>query len=125
MKLIASVLCVALLAGCATRPNTLYVPIVDTAIGDQSKLESSIAECRVFAYGIVSQRGNDAAAAAVIGTALGVGLGAMFGLRGSALYAGGLTTGLVGGARNLEHSMDSEAQIIQRCLVNRGYSVLK
>jgi hypothetical protein len=125
MKIIASLVCVALLAGCATRPNTLYVPIIDTAIGDQSKLEASIAECRTFASGIVAQRGNDAAVAAIIGTALGIGLGAMFGLRGSAMYAGGLTTGLAGGARNLENSADSEAQIIQRCLANRGFAVLK
>ena len=124
-RALALITAAALLAGCATPPNSLYVPIVDHSIGDQAKLEASISECRSYAAGIVAQRGNDAAAAALIGTALGIGLGAMFGLRGSAMYAGGLTTGLVSGARNAEHSMDSEAQVIQRCLANRGYSVLK
>jgi hypothetical protein len=126
MKRAVTLLCAAaLLASCATRPNSLYVPIVDPAIGDQAKLEAAIAECRSYAAGIVAQRDSDTAAAAFVGAALGIGLGAMFGLRGSAMYAGGLTSGLVGGANAAERGAAGEAQVIQRCLANRGYSVLK
>ena len=122
---VALITAAALLAGCATRPNTLYVPIIDPAIGDQAKLEAAIAECRSYAAGIVAQRDGNAAAAAIVGAALGIGLGAMFGLRGSAMYAGGITSGLVGGGAAAERGANDEAQVIQRCLANRGFAVLK
>ena len=121
MKFIASIVAVALLAGCATTAQ-VYSPIVDPSIGDMSKLPAALSECRDLAEQI--RQADRAAGGAVVGAVLGLAVGAMFGLRGQNLAALSGSTALVSGVRSAEYAGLSQEQVIQRCLANRGFAVL-
>jgi uncharacterized protein YcfJ len=122
MKMIASLVCVALLSGCASTAQ-VYQPIVDPAVGDMSKLPAALVECRDLAEQI--RQGDNAAGGAVVGAVLGLAVGAMFGLRGQNLAALTGSTALLSGVRSAEYSGLSQEQVIARCLTNRGFAVLR
>ena len=121
-RTVCTLIAVALLAGCASTAQ-VYQPIVDPAIGDQSQLPAALAECRALAEQ-VNQPGT-AAAGAIAGAVFGMALGAILGARGQTLaqIAGG--TALIGGTQTAGYAGLSQMQIIQRCLANRGFAVLR
>ena len=121
-RAIASLCAAALLAGCATTAQ-VYQPIIDPAFGDPAKLPDAMAECRSLAEQI--QQADRTAGGAVVGAVLGIVVGAMFGLRGQNLAALAGSTALVSGVRSAEYAGLSQQQVIERCLTNRGFAVLR
>lgn len=109
----------ALLAGCASAPmGTSYVPVVDLQGKDQAKYSQDLAECQ----GLARQRDN-AAQMAVAGAIAGALLGAVLAPREyrHSLVNRGALIGAAGGAGN---AVETQQDIIKRCLAGRGYSVL-
>lgn len=120
-RLIAAALAASILAGCASTAR-VYSPVIDPRIGDQGAYSAALAECRTLAEQV--GQANTAAAGAVAGAILAGAIGAMFGARGQLLAqiagAGAITSGVsAAGYAGL-----TQQQIVQRCLTNRGYSVL-
>lgn len=110
-----------LLAGCASTAQ-VYQPIVDPKFGDQAALPAALAECRELAEQV--QQGNRAAAGAVAGALLSAAIGAALGARGQSLAQIAGSGAIVGGASSAGYAGLTQQQVIQRCLTNRGYSVL-
>lgn len=105
-----------LLAGCATR-----APVIDTKGVDMGKYTEDLQECQYFAspYGA----GSSAAAGAGAGALFGALLGAAIGGR-SAVGLGariGAVEGLGGGA---VAGVAKQTQIVNNCMMGRGYRVL-
>jgi uncharacterized protein YcfJ len=117
MKATASLLILALLAGCATS-GANYVPVIDTKGKNMSELQQNLMECQQFA----KQRA-DAAQGAVVGAVLG-------GLFLAALAGGGQRNyaarqgAIVGGVSGAAGANESQEVIIKRCMAGRGYNVL-
>lgn len=117
----ACLLACAYLAGCASAPLQ-FEPIIDPKIGDAEAYPAALHECRALAQQV--DRGAAAAGGAIAGALIGVAIGAMFGLRGSNLAGLAGTGALTSGLRQSEYAGMTQAQIVSRCLGNRGYAVL-
>ena len=121
---LASILIVALLGGCATRPSgEHYRPIVDLKGADATRYEADLSECQAYARqvaGAAEQAAAGALAGAVFGTLLAAAAGRGYSRNQHA--AVGAVTGAAAGA--VEGERDQRA-IITRCLSGRGYSVLR
>ena len=121
-KLPASILAIAMLAGCATVPTT-YAPVIDMqTVSDTSQYNSDLAACQQYANQIDAARG--AAAGAVLGAVIGVGVGLLFGLRGQALAQVAGVGALSGGVNVAAEAGRTIMQIVQSCMSGRGYKVL-
>lgn len=123
-KVIASVVALSILAGCASTQGmgAAYRPIVDTKDTDLSALERDTAECQAYA-----RQTADAATAGAAGAVAGALLGALFmaaaggrGFRNEGAAVGALSGGL-GAAGKAE---TDQRTLISRCLAGRGYRVL-
>lgn len=118
---VKNAICVTLalaLTACATQPRgAKYIPIIDGRDVDYSRYAVDLQECQQYA----AQR--DPMQAAMAGALIGALLGAALAPRGhkndTAGYGGSIGA-LSGGGRAIETQED----IIKRCLVGRGYSVL-
>lgn len=115
--------------GCATgggRPGrgvgADYTPIVDTKNVNQETLNTDIAECRVYANQISPI--DNAAGAAVAGAIfLGV-LSAAVGGRSQMNRYNAVGGAIGAGAGAAAGSLAAQQNIIRRCLMGRGYTVL-
>lgn len=120
----ASLLILALLGACATRPmGENYRPIVDLKGADTPRYESDLNDCQAYARqtaGATEQAATGALAGAIFGTLLAAAAGRGYSRNQHA--AVGAVVGAAGGA--VEGERDQRA-IIVRCLSGRGYNVLK
>ena len=122
MKTTAVVLAVAMLAGCATVPTT-YTPVIDMQrVSDPAQYSTDLYQCQQYANQIDAAR--SAAAGAVLGAVIGVGVGLLFGLRGQALAQVAGVGALSGGVNVAAEAGRSIVQIVNNCMVGRGYAVL-
>ena len=122
MKTTATILAIAMLAGCATVPTT-YTPVIDMqTVSDQAQYYQDLVQCQQYANQIDAARG--AAAGAVLGAVIGVGVGLLFGLRGQALAQVAGAGALSGGVNVAAEAGRSIVQIVNNCMVGRGYAVL-
>ena len=121
-KLIATTTAAAfMLAGCASTAQ-VYCPVIDPAIGDQAAYPAALAECRALAEQV--RQGNTAAAGAVAGALLATAVGAILGARGRTLAQIAGASAITSGTAAAGYAGMTQQQVIQRCLINRGYSVL-
>jgi hypothetical protein len=120
-RTIATLIIASLAAGCASVPRD-YRPIIDPKFGDMAAYESNLSDCKSFAGQI--DAGNSAAAGAIAGAVVGVALGALFGLRGRNLTQLGVAGAAIHGTRSAEYAGMTQVQIVQRCMIGRGYQVL-
>jgi hypothetical protein len=104
------------LAGCAS-----YQPVVDTKGVDMNVYQVDLKECQAYAEQV--NVGGQATAGAGAGALMGALLGAAIGGRGAAGYGAkiGAAEGVGIGAA---HGASSQVQVIQKCMVGRGYKVL-
>ena len=109
------------LAGCASTAQ-VYSPVIDPAIGDQAAYPAALAECRALAEQV--RQGNTAAAGAVAGALLATAVGAILGARGRTLAQIAGASAVTSGTAAAGYAGLTQQQIVQRCLTNRGYSVL-
>jgi uncharacterized protein YcfJ len=96
------------LGGCAVAPTTPSVLVLPGSQKAPAQFQADAAACRDQAYALVAPQvdaaNNQAAASAVIGTAIGAGIGALFGSGGGYYYnnnaavAWGAGTGLLFGS---------------------------
>lgn len=122
-RLFIAAIAACTIAGCATQGYTDmgYQPVVDLKPG-QTHYQQDLSECSQYAQ----QRGGaqqGAVGGAVAGAIVGGLLGALFGdsrLAGQMAVVGAVTTA-PGAAAQAE---GTQRDIIRRCLVGRGYSVL-
>lgn len=123
-KFTATMICIALLAGCATGPTGAnYRPIVDLKNSNPSKYEIDLRECQAYAAqsaGAAEQAMAGAAAGALFGALLAAAAGGGYSRDQNAKV--GAVVGMAGGAVEGEREQRS---IINRCLHGRGYTVLK
>ena len=108
------------LTGCATTSGADFRPLVDRP---SAMFEQNLAECQAYAHSTAST-GSTAAAGAIVGALLGVGLLALSGGRGgfgNEMAAFGAVTGGLGAASAAHESKES---VIRNCLRGRGESVL-
>jgi outer membrane lipoprotein SlyB len=114
------VLCIAIFAsGCAHR----YEPIVDfKGRTDQEAYKADLGECRQFAERVSPV--DSGVEAAVAGALLGALAGRVVGGRGNVGYGAkvGALTGSVGGTAA---AANAQIDIIRRCLIGRGWAVLR
>ena len=118
----ATLAAAALLAGCATVDR--YQPIVDVHPGDRVAYERDLAECRNLARQLPDPM-HAAIAGALIGAALGAALGHAGGFDGAgrqALAGTGAVAGSVAGGAEGHQSIQD---VVRRCLVGRGWRVLR
>lgn len=117
MKKYLILLLVSFLAvGCAS-----YRPIVDMKGVDQAQYEKDLSECQQYAEQV--DVGGDTATTGAVGVGVGGAIGAVSGGRrgfGVGAAIGGIT-GVTSGA---SHAGSSQKQVINRCLIGRGYRVL-
>ena len=119
MKAIATIVAVAMLAGCATAPRGAgYVPLVDMQGKNPAQFDRDVAECQVYA-----RKTLDAMSGALAG-AIAVGLLAAIlsprGYRNDGARTGAIVGGVAGGAS----ANDTQESVIKRCMVGRGWNVL-
>ena len=119
-----TVLCVAvIISGCA---STTYRPIVDMKNVKRLVYEADLIECKEYAERVNPY--SDGALGAVVGTVAGLtgfGVSKSVGLGGISLTQAGVigaTSGLAyGGAKGVWSQYD----VVDTCLVGRGYKLLK
>lgn len=131
IKLLASSVAAALLAGCATGGSIApgggfgsdYVPVVDMQGVEPTKFDSDLEDCRRYARSI--DVGRSALAGAAGAAAFGAILAAALGGRRAdslALARSGLFTGAVEGTAA---AGGKQQNILLNCLVGRGYRPLE
>ena len=118
-KNILSLFLIALILSSCAGAN--YRPIVDNKGVDLNKYEADLKECQAYA-----QQAMGAGEGAAIGGAAGAGLGAILGAIAGASKMrsagiGGVTGVVAGGA----HGEKGQHEVINRCLIGRGYKVLQ
>jgi hypothetical protein len=111
-----------LLMSCASS----YRPIVDMKGVDSARYEADLAECRAYAEEVspAGQAVAGAGIAAALGAALGAVAGAFSGNAGSGAAYGASIGGVTGTAAGGAGGVSQQRQVIDRCLIGRGYSVL-
>ncbi len=106
-----------ILSGCATAPRGAeYQPIVDVRSGQN--YEKDLQECQSFATKAASEAQSAAAGAVAAGL-----LGAFLAPRGYRNEVAGKAA-VLGAAGGAGEGMMTRENIIKKCLVGRGYSVL-
>ena len=104
-----------LAVGCAG-----YRPIVDMKGVDQAQYERDLSECQQYAEQV-----NVAGETATSG-AIGAGVGGAIGAVTSGRVGTGAAVGaIVGVASGGSHAASGQKQVINRCLIGRGYRVLR
>lgn len=121
MKTLLLVCAAAVLSvGCATNPKmgTTYEPVVDLKGLDPAKYQTDLGECQALA-----RQRDDAARNAVAGAVAGALLGAIIAPKS---YRQNLANrgALLGGLGAAGQTVETQQDIIKRCLHGRGYSVL-
>jgi hypothetical protein len=120
-RITAAIVAASLLAACASTAQ-VYSPVVDPRVGDMGAYPAALAECQQLAEQV--RQADTAAAGAIAGALLSLAIGAALGARGQGLAqiagAGAITSGTVAAG----YAGLTQQQIVQRCLTNRGYSVL-
>jgi len=108
------------LANCA---GSNYRPIVDTKGIDLAKYETDLSQCQEYAKQSLSA-GESAAIGAAGGAVVGAVLGAITGNRTNARTVGevGAVAGAIGAGSKGEQN---QRNIINKCLMGRGYKVLQ
>jgi len=111
------------LGGCAATTGANYRPIVDNKGVDLNRYEADLRECQNYATQTAGA-GESAAAGAVAGALLGAVLAGAAGKNYSRSSTArvGAVTGAVGAGAEGEKN---QRNIINRCLVGRGYRVLQ
>lgn len=116
----ALLLATLVLSGCATQGiGSNYQPLVDTK--DYTQYHKDLAECQTYA----SQH-----AGASDGAMVGIFIGAVVGLLANAVGGGGFRNelagvgALTGALQGAASNEGTQRDIIRRCLVGRGHSVL-
>ena len=106
-----------LLAGCAAN----YRPIVDPA-RSPANYEADLADCQRLAG-----QGAGAGTGAAAGAGLGFGLGFLMcsALGGRNCASVGTAVAIGGGAQGAAQGGGTEIQAVQRCMIRRGYAVLR
>lgn len=109
---------VILLTGCATSQ-----PVIDTKGADMSHYYTDLQECREYAPSASEEVGGGVLAGGAVGATLGAIAGAFSGNagRGAAIGAALMSVqGLAHGA-----GRQQKTQVVNNCLVGRGYKVLR
>jgi hypothetical protein len=124
-KTIAIALTALLVAGCAQS----YRPIVDLAPSQtRDRYEADLAQCRQLAEQLdpAKEAATGAIVLGVLGAALGAALGGVTHSRNTGMLAGvgGISGVFSGGAAGAGHGMGQQIQVINYCLIHRGYAVL-
>lgn len=121
MKDLLKFLSVIFLIASCSKTGAGYRPVVDTT---NPNFEKDLAECQKLAKDY-KDFGYDTAVKAGGATAIGAGVGQMFGGNtGSTLIGAGIGLGAAGVSKVLGHNEDRK-DIVIRCLSNRGYTILK
>jgi outer membrane lipoprotein SlyB len=111
------ILSALVLSACATS-GVSYRPIVDTRGVDTARYQVDLNECQQYAHNV---NATDSAAVGAVATAL---LGAFLAPRGYRSEAAGKAA-VLGGIGGAAQGVQTQEQIIKRCLAGRGYSVLQ
>lgn len=121
-RIIAAAVALALSACAAVQPPSSYVPIVDQRGVDGARFAQDVQECQAYAHQIDVERtaANNAVAGAIVMGILSAALGghtrANLGWAAAGAAAGAANGAAVAGM--------TQVQIIQRCMMGRGYNVL-
>lgn len=111
----------ALLAGCAGTPGqygTRYVPVVDLQGRDQARYQQDLAECQSL-----SEQRGDTAQQAIAGALAAALIGAVLAPSGYRNNVAGRSA-LLGAGAGAGSAIQTQQEIVKRCLGGRGYSVL-
>lgn len=114
---IVTTLIATMLAGCANTRGANYSPIVDMKDVNYVTYNVDLSECREYAAKVDPR--SRALAGAILGAALGAAL-APRGFRNDTAGYGAGVGAMSGGAQGI----NSQENIIRRCLAGRGYNVL-
>lgn len=132
-RLLGAILLAALCGGCATTvrqaPSTNY-SLIDPKGVDMGRYDQDYRDCAELANqtDVADRTASNAAAGAVVGAAFGAIIGAIFCGRYCAQQgaAWGAGTGVVQGAVSGNGSAVNEQQgALRRCLIGRGYNVIR
>lgn len=123
MKLVASIVGLAILTGCATS-GANYQPIIDIRPGQsQEQMFSDLQQCQMFAQRKASEA--QAAVAGAIGSAvLGIAIGAALGGNSSINTKLGGASAIMGGVSAAGAASESRQAVVMRCMAGRGWNVL-
>ncbi len=121
MKRLTAIITALALTACASVPTT-YRPIIDTQGVNPAQYEQDVAECQQFARQIDAEKAT--AANAVAGAIFATALGALLGLRGRNLAQVAAAGAVVQGTHGAAYANMTQAQIINQCMLGRGYKVL-
>lgn len=129
MKRIVTILCVSALAGCVQEPLTEYRPIVDPAKSSPAKFERDLAACRNVGLSAEAEykkrQEQQMAQNMMAGILLGAVAGAAIGDSGNYAAAGaayGAGAGIA--ATDTELAQGGPRRIIDRCMADRGHTIL-
>lgn len=124
IRSVAIIAVAGMLFGCARN----YEPIVDHAgISDEAKYQSDLEDCRQYAEQ-VDPAGEAVAGllvGAVLGVALGAATGAILGDAGTGAALGASIGGISGGSSGAGNGLRGQVAVVDRCLLGRGYRVLR
>lgn len=101
--------------------TTNYQPVVDPAKCKNCNYQQDLDQCREIASTNTNYTGNTLTSAAG-GAAIGAAFGAILGLDVGTMAGAGAAGGAIGGLGN---EMLTVNQMIARCMMGRGYSVLR
>ncbi len=116
-----SALGAALLAACA---GADVRPIVDMKGVNEARYEKDLAECQDYAKQ-ASGMGGTAAKGAGAGAIVGALLGLVTGGNATEIAQAAGAGAVIGGAGGAYQGNESQEAIVKKCLVGRGYKVLK
>ena len=114
MDHIRTLICCALISGCAANPD----PIIDMQGVDPVRYERDLAECKTYKDQIRTETG--AAKGAAGGAAVGGAIGA---ITGDAAKGAGVGA-VAGGAKSVQLNEREKQQVVKNCMRGRGYRVL-
>ena len=142
MRALAPLTLVLFLGACAITPQinlTEYSPVIDLEGMDQGKYVTDLEACRVLGlkaqarYKALREKEiGETIAATAIGAALGAGTGALISRNssrgaGQGAVVGGAIGGVAAGT-NVDHTREiakfGPTIIVDRCMANRGYTIL-
>lgn len=122
MKVIAVVLIVSLLVGCANT-GASYRPLVDLRNQTESQYQTDLQECQYHAKKVLGT-GETAAAGAVTGALVGAAVASLFGGSRKSRNDSSMYGALAGAGSGAAKAENEQRTIIRRCLAGRGYNVL-
>lgn len=121
LKIIACVAAAAAFAGCASAPGqygTRYVPVVDLQGRDQNKYQQDLLECQTL-----SEQRGDTTQQAIAGALAAALIGAVLAPSGYRNNVAGRSA-LLGAGAGAGGAIQTQQEIVKRCLGGRGYSIL-